>query len=349
MNILFLTKGSKTLGSSRQRVWFVAEELKRRYGHKCEIIYGLRHTVFELSSQRFSNLSSVFSKLRSSKINTVFVHKSFFPWDVIILILLSKWILGHKLIFDLDDAEWLHSQRKTEFLARHADVIFCGSQNILSWAKEFNKTCLLMPTVVHAGAYAKYSILHAERDVYTIGWTGLGPAHYKDGSFHIIKPVLDKLADSGVKLRFVIIGSQEHQPLKDLFVGTSYDVLFPDAPDWESPEAVPSLIKKYEFDVGVMPIVDLPFNRFKCAFKAIEYMASGVPVVSSDVGEIRRLIEEGKEGFIAVTEEEWLSSIQKLLADKSLRQAMGKSGQEKVKRSYSFDFIIPQIQGYLQS
>src|SRR5258707_10561823 len=37
-------------------------------------------------------------------------------------------------------------------------------------------------------------------------------------------------------------------------------------------------------DIGIMPLPDLPWERGKCGYKLIQYMASGLPVVASPIG-----------------------------------------------------------------
>jgi glycosyltransferase involved in cell wall biosynthesis len=44
------------------------------------------------------------------------------------------------------------------------------------------------------------------------------------------------------------------------------------------------------FDVGVMPLADALWERGKCGYKLIQYMASGLPVVALAVGVNKRLL-----------------------------------------------------------
>lgn len=342
MSILFFTKGDKTTGSSRQRVWFVADELKRRCGHEYEVVYGIRHTLFEFSRKRFSTLRTVYAKLRDLQYSIIFVHKSFFPWDVALLILLSKWMWRKKLVFDLDDAEWLHSPQKSYLLARYADVVLCGSHPILAWAGRYSKHAAFIPTAVDTELYGRYTVSHDAHDIITIGWVGQGKSHFKDGNFSIIQEVLIELSKN-TKFRFVIIGSQNHEPLKNLFAGVPFEVVFVDEADWANPTAVPNLIKTYNFNVGVMPIVDSVFNRAKCAFKAVEYMACGVPTVSSPIGEVEYFMKHGENGFFAAKKTEWVSLLKELISDTDLRRRIGVAGQKTVEEGYSFQVTIPNM------
>lgn len=68
----------------------------------------------------------------------------------------------------------------------------------------------------------------------------------------------------------------------------------------------------FEFDIGIAPLNDIPFNHAKSWIKPIEYAAANIPVVMSDVGEYRRLHDEYGIGRLASTKEEWISHITEL-------------------------------------
>ena len=343
MNILFFTKGDVSIGSSRQRVWYVAQKLQAEYGWNYEVIYGLHYAFFSFSLNRFRIFRNTYSKIQGVAYKILFVHKSLFPWDVVLLLLIARYIFKKKLIYDLDDAEWLHSPLKSWLLAKAAHMVFCGSHEILRWAGKLNARAVFVPTVLDTSVYGKHEVMYTAKDPKTIGWVGRGQVHFKQGNFHVLKNTFDILHKKGKSFRFVVLGAQHHAPLKSFFSGTPYEVIFVDGAEWENPEAVPTLIQKYNFDVGVMPLVDNPFNRAKCAFKILEYMACGVPAVASPVGENTFLIQHEKNGFLANSVEEWVSVLEKLLGDEVLRERIGKAGQETVKDMYSYENIAKII------
>lgn len=343
MNMLFFTKGDRKVGSSRLRVWLIAEELQAKYAWQYEVVHSIHYSVFSFTVARFRMFSGIFSKIRNTHHKILFVHKSLFPWDVVLLLLAGRFFLGKRLVYDLDDAEWEHSFLKTWFLVKAADIVFCGSHPIIEWVQRHTSRAVLLPTSVDADLYKSFSVAHGDRFVKTIGWVGVGRGHFQDGHFAMIKPAFDELAKKGFQFRFVIIGSQNYQPLKDYFKWSAYEVVFVDELDWADSASVPRAIQHYQFDIGVMPVSDTPFNRAKCALKAIEYMACGVPTVASRAGETTYLIEDGVNGCLADATEEWIRALGALLSDVALRGKMGKKAQQTIAVRYSYKKIIPEI------
>ena len=68
-------------------------------------------------------------------------------------------------------------------------------------------------------------------------------------------------------------------------------------------------------DIGVYPLADDEWSKGKCGFKAIEFMACGVPVVASAVGVNREIIEDGVNGFLAANPDQWVDKLLRLLSD----------------------------------
>jgi glycosyltransferase involved in cell wall biosynthesis len=81
----------------------------------------------------------------------------------------------------------------------------------------------------------------------------------------------------------------------------------------------------------------LPFRRGKCAFKIIQYMAAGIPVVASPVGGNLDVVREGENGFLADSAEDWMRALAALLDDPRLRRTMGEAGRRTVREGFSLD------------
>lgn len=119
---------------------------------------------------------------------------------------------------------------------------------------------------------------------------------------------------------------------------------------WAEAEEVAAL---NGLDVGVMPLVDSLWERGKCGYKLIQYMACGKPVVASPVGVNRVIVEpEGTpaaNGFLAGTSIEWEAALRALAIDPELRRRLGQAGRSKVERAYSLQAVAPQLVGLLRS
>src|SRR5262249_17617037 len=102
-------------------------------------------------------------------------------------------------------------------------------------------------------------------------------------------------------------------------------------------------------DIGVMPLPDDQWSRGKCGLKALQYMALGIPTICSPVGVNTDIISEGRNGFLASTEDEWIKKLSELLQSAQLRQQVGMAGRATVEANYSCLAQAPRVLSILKS
>ncbi len=103
---------------------------------------------------------------------------------------------------------------------------------------------------------------------------------------------------------------------------------------WSKESEIQDLLK---FDIGLMPLTDDLWAKGKCGFKALQYMAIGIPVIASPVGVNKNIIDEGVNGFLCKSLSQWEEKIVQLIKDQELRKRMGDAGRFKIVNNYSLD------------
>ncbi len=86
--------------------------------------------------------------------------------------------------------------------------------------------------------------------------------------------------------------------------------------------------RNLQFDIGIAPLIDTPFNRGKTVTKLIEYGARGIPTVASAIGQYATWIDHGVNGFLVDDPSEWVPYLL-ALADDDTRADMGLRAHEK--------------------
>jgi glycosyltransferase involved in cell wall biosynthesis len=152
-----------------------------------------------------------------------------------------------------------------------------------------------------------------------------------------IFPVLERLA-------------REH-PFRLRLVGTGEDsVQIPGVQIENVPWKLEREIADFQsLDVGIYPIVEDDWSIGKSCFKAIQYMAVGVPFVVSPVGVCQDIAVTNQTHFVARSEDEWYTQLSRLLSDQTLRRRMGESGRSYAVDHYSIEVHVPKLAEALKS
>ncbi|OGV51287.1 MAG: hypothetical protein A2X49_03745 [Lentisphaerae bacterium GWF2_52_8] len=91
------------------------------------------------------------------------------------------------------------------------------------------------------------------------------------------------------------------------------------------------------FDVGLMPLSPDPFSEGKASYKLLQYLACGVPSVSSPVGMNSDVAGPGQGEFCLKAErpDDFARLLNRLLGDQQLREKLGHKGRRLVEEQYS--------------
>jgi len=320
MRILFYLRYSRDQASSRVRGFYVAEELKKK-GMKCDIICGYGKKVYAKFLLKFMNYDIIYFQKRYTGID----------------LKLNKLVrmMGKKTIFDIDDAPGgVNLKTEVEIQAikmmENCSAVIVGSHKLLDFANKFSRFTHLVPSSINLDYYKPKKEKEA-KDYITLGWIGNG-INYKNDLLMLIKP-LEKIGEKH-KVKLIIVGSLEQKEIHENFGKIKkVKAKIIDSIDWANPPMVPITIS--EFDIGLYPLIDNVYNQYKCGFKALEYMAMGVPVLASPVGENKFLVENSTDGFLVSKEEEWTEKISYLIENEEKRRKMGGEARKKIEEKYS--------------
>lgn len=263
--------------------------------------------------------------------DVVFVHREAAPMGPPVF----EWIISRlwrkKMIFDFDDAIWIPNTSKenklvgwlkcfwkTAHTCKWSHTVIGGNDYLCDYAKKHNnKNVVLIPTCVDMDRMHNGLKEHTAGTV-TLGWTGS----------HSTLPYLDEIvgalqyAEKHWQTRFIVIANKEPElPLKNIqFIS------------WNEKTEIADLLK---IDVGVMPLKNDEWSEGKCGFKLIQYLSLGIPAVASPVGVNKVIVDNGVNGFVCSTQQEWQDALEKLVTNHELRRSAGLAGRKKMQEHYS--------------
>jgi glycosyltransferase involved in cell wall biosynthesis len=241
---------------------------------------------------------------------------------------------GRRSLFDFDDAIYLNRATRKKFprIVELVDWVVAGNRYLAEATGAPRKT-VVIPTAVDTGAWARQTTRDTQGAQVVVGWTGLS-SNYRQ--LALAAPGIARaLARTGA--RFVLIS--------DAPPPASLACLRAEFVRWSAHSEVPDLSR---LDIGVMPLPDGPYERGKCAFKLIQYMALGRPALASPVGANAEVVTDGVDGFLPRGDSEWEEKLSALIADPALREAVGTRARERVVSGYSLDAVVPLYMKILQ-
>ena len=103
----------------------------------------------------------------------------------------------------------------------------------------------------------------------------------------------------------------------------------------------------HQMDIGIMPLIDGPWEKGKCGYKLIQYMACSVPVIASPVGINVDIVQKSDSGLLADSVITWQNSLIQLLDSPEDRLKYGLAGRKAVVILYSSEIQAPVMKNIL--
>lgn len=288
------------------------------------------HKAYFIILGGFRRLADMFKIIRY---DFVYIHREAAPigppiWEWIVAKVLKK-----RILYDFDDAIWLPVISnynkgfafvkffgKVAKICRWSHKVSVGNAFLKTFAGRYNKNTVIIPTVVNTETV--HNTLQQQDTLKpAVGWTGsFSTLMY----LRIVLPVLQRLQEEIDFTFYVIADVDPMLPLKNYrFIKWSRET--------ESSDLL-------NFHIGLMPLSDDELSKGKCGFKAIQYMAMGIPAIVSPVGVNTEIVSENVDGFCCNSPEEWENRIRQLLKNSLKRIQMGKAAREKIEEKYSVNF-----------
>ena len=301
-------------------------------------VQGLQQNTKNLFEAMRAYAGRVQTLLSSRRFDLLWIEKEALPW---LPAWFEKTLLSGAVpyVLDYDDAVFHYYDQhrnsvvrallagKHPALIQRAALVVAGNAYLTEFARAAGaRRVELVPTVIDLERYPLAAINSLKIDgPPCVGWIG----QRATAAFLAPYAPLFKRLSADRRARFAAIGIDAQS------LGLPMESIV-----WSEKTEAASISS---FDIGIMPLVDEPFERGKCGYKLIQYMACSLPLVASPVGVNRQIVEHGVNGFLAETPEQWEQALRTLLADAGLRQHMGRAGRLKVEQQYCIQATAPTL------
>jgi glycosyltransferase involved in cell wall biosynthesis len=275
----------------------------------------------------------------SGRFDIAWVEKEALPW---LPATLERLLLRIPVVLDYDDAvfhdydmhrsAWVRKLlgHRIDDLMRHAVLVVAGNDYLAARARAAGAARVeRVPTVVDLRRYPAPDAT-TQSGLPRIAWIG------SPSTLRYLRQLEVPLRELSAHRRFRlrVIGVEQ-------FALSGVDV---EVMPWRE-DAEAALLR--ECSIGVMPLDDGPWERGKCGYKLVQYMACGLPVVASPLQANVDIVAGGQAGFLAADAGEWEACLARLMDDAGLRQRLGANGRRRVEQVYSVQAQVERICGLL--
>lgn len=341
-SIVYFTKYSQEGPSSRYRSFNYKSILEKNFCVEYSPLFDAEYVTSLYTNRRtkyfrifllyVNRIISVLKHIRKDKL--FIIEYELLPYFPPILEMILN-LFKEKIIYDFDDAIFhnydIHPRVLVRFLygnkiskiVSSANYVITGSPYLSNYLSRFNSNLVEIPTSV---IFSKYSV--SPRPKFEFGNVVIGWIGSKSTSSNVLSilEVINIILNLYPEVVFKFMGLD--QELKAQLNLPNVELL-----NWSEQEELKFL---NDIDLGIMPLEDNPFNRGKCGFKLIQYMAMGKPTISSPL-EANVKINRNSSNLFARNTQEWVDCIIEFYENRDFYKEVGLKNRQIVKEFYSVE------------
>jgi glycosyltransferase involved in cell wall biosynthesis len=324
--------GDEAVASTRYRILAHLPAL-RAAGYDPEITFQKPRPASRLLRSPLRLLDEIRDLRQAADSDLLLIHRRCYP-GMLAPLLRRK---NRPMVFDIDDAIDLPSpsepnskiararyRRNFDTTIAAADLVLCGNP-VLAERVGKKKRKVILPTAVDCTRFHPDAIKGVDHP--TAGWVG----HSSNLAYlEAITGPLREIAWRHPGFKLIVVADRRPRL-----------------------EGVPVEYRPWTFEnevecfsgigIGLMPLDDSEWTRAKCAFKLLQYMAFAIPSLASPVGMNREVIENGRNGLLAITDEDWVNNLDELISRPAKRREIGCAGRETVEKSFDLPVVSARL------
>ena len=305
-----------------------------------DLVYRPGHHAQKLAAFLRQSVRRLQLLLSRERFDAFFVYREAYPFGPALFERVLAHTGGRPLIYDFDDAIFLSNSseanrfasalkypQKVPAIVRRSALVLAGNGYLADYARRFNSSVAVLPTCVDTNVFGPRKTSRPAGAPLVAGWIGTPTtAAY-------LKPLSASLGRLASQHDFEVRVS-----------GSGRTIQFAGVKTVNEPWSLDREVELFNTcDIGMYPLTDDEWAKGKCGFKAIQFMACGVPVVAAAVGVNKEIIQDGVNGFLASNEGEWNHKIGLLLSDAGLRARLGEAGRKTIEERYSLAVNAPKL------
>lgn len=359
MKILFLTQSDEICAASRTRVYQYLPFL-RSNGIRYKVVPAVTGLTYKgalvLPEKKIEKLfyillSLILTYLKSFQILALARH-----YDVIFIqrVLIPKFIafflkkINKNIVFDFDDAIYaiespkrnlinqLRANRNKKclpYMLSISKAIIVENEYNKKYAQQYTKDTYIITGPIDTQRYKpnNKNLTQKKKGDVIIGWIG---SPTTTTYLNSLKEVFRTLSRK-YKITLKLIGATNFDIPDTKIVNKKWDLNT-------------EVLELQSFDIGIMPLPDDEWTRGKGGYKLLQYLAMGIPAISTPVGINSKIIQNGINGFLVSSKEEWIDKLALLIENHQLRKRLGLSGKDFVEKRYSVNTSFPKFLNILK-